>query len=86
LAATFSEIGIDLLGVSLAFGLAVLTMAFAVGHISGCYLNPNIVSISPFFHHKNFVNIRTGLFFSQRVDCTFESTKKLNQDILVLLN
>lgn len=40
LAATFPDVGIGLLGVSLAFGLTVLTMAFAIGHISGCHLNP----------------------------------------------
>ncbi len=42
LAAAFPDVGIGLLGVSLAFGLTVLTMAHTIGHISGCHLNPAV--------------------------------------------
>ncbi len=64
LAAAFPHLGIGLLGVALAFGLTVLTMAFTIGHISGCHLNP-AVSIGLFFAGRFPANKLMGYIIAQ---------------------
>jgi aquaporin Z len=64
LAAAFPDVGIGLLGVSLAFGLTVMTMAFSIGHISGCHLNP-AVSVGLFVGGRFSSKDLPGYIFSQ---------------------
>src|ERR1700753_57435 len=72
LAASFPGVGIGLLGVSLAFGLSVLTMAYAIGPISGCHLNP-AVSVG-LFVARRFSRFVFGAFiFSPVVGGSFRS-------------
>jgi aquaporin Z len=64
LSAAFPDVGIGLLGVAFAFGLTVLTMAYAIGHVSGCHLNP-AVSIGLWAGGRFEANKLTGYIIDQ---------------------